>query len=385
MSVFSRSRKCVWPVVAAAIAFSLIGSIASAGYPAPQAKPAPPVPMVANSIQPREGVITPKLTELWSVGGDNDPQGDLVNQPFEIRLAADGTVYVADRGDVCIRVFDAKGKFLRQVGRKGQGPGDYDSPFFIDVDAQGRIHVLDMRSLRVTRFDPTGKYETSFRMDKSAIQIRVDGRGRLYCGEMSSGVPQISTEFKTVQQSLTIVRFDPDGRNPNRSRPFPSMKMMMKTMPGGGIVSGSSPTSPQVGWSIAPDGKLWLGNNETYDVGVFDPDNNPLFRFGREYRPVRNKAYDEIAVENRKNSVATELFPAYAPDFFFDEAGNAWFRLYRNDDKNEPYRYDVFSPQGVYLKQYVLPCRIYQVRNGKMIAVVETEEGFRALKCYQYR
>jgi hypothetical protein len=340
--------------------------------------------MVANPIQPRDGIITPKLTELWSVGGDNDPQGDLVNQPFEIRLAADGTVYVSDRGDVCIRVFDAKGKFLRQVGRKGQGPGDYDTPFFIDVDAQNRVHVLDMQSQRVTKFDPIGKYESSFRMEKAALQIRLDGQGRIFCGEISRGETQPSSEFKTIQQYSTIVRYDPDGRNPSRSGPYPSMKMMMKAMPGGGVISTSSRDGAQTCWSVSPDGKLWLGNNETYELGVFDPDGKPLFRFGREYKPVQKKASDVIPAENRKSFAAPEFFPAFATDFFFDEAGNAWFRLYRNDDKAEPYRYDVFSPQGVYLKQYVLPCRIYQVRNGKMIAVVETEEGFRALKCYQY-
>ncbi len=119
-------------------------------------------------------------------------------------------------------------------------------------------------------------------------------------------------------------------------------------------------------------------------MGVFDPDGKPLFRFGREYKPVKSKVNESIAPENRKTPSDTEFFPAYAPDVFFDEAGNAWLRLFRNDDKSEPYRYDVFSPQGVYLKQYVLPCRIYQVRNGKMIAVTETEEGFRVLKCYRF-
>ncbi|MCX6560249.1 MAG: 6-bladed beta-propeller, partial [Candidatus Aminicenantes bacterium] len=170
MAVFLRSRNSAWPVIAAVLAFGLIRTAAASDAPVPQTKPAAPIKMVSNPIQPRDGVVTPKLTELWSVGGDNDPQGDLVNQPFEIRLGADGTVYVSDRGDVCIRVFDAKGKFIRQVGRKGQGPGDYDTPFFIDVDGQGRIHVLDMRSQRVTRFDPIGKYEASFRAEKPALQ-----------------------------------------------------------------------------------------------------------------------------------------------------------------------------------------------------------------------
>ena len=52
--------------------------------------------------------------------------------------------------------------------------------------------------------------------------------------------------------------------------------------------------------------------------------------------------------------------------------------------KKEPYLYDVFSPEGVYLKQVVVPFRIYQVRKDRMYAIVETEEGFRVLKCYRF-
>ncbi|MDD8024996.1 MAG: 6-bladed beta-propeller [Acidobacteriota bacterium] len=378
-----RFPKFVPQAVAAILCLGSVGSVA-VGASSPQDKPAPAVRMVANAIKPRDGVVTSKLTELWSIGGEDDARGELVNRPFEIRLAADGTAYVSDWGDVCIRVFDARGKLLRQVGRKGQGPGEYDVPFYFDVDGQGRIYVLDMRSMRVTRFDPAGKFEAGFRLEKIASQIRVDGRGRIFAGEMSVGEPNYSAEFKIVERLLTIVRYDPDGRNAIRIGPFKSEKMSMKGMPGGGIVSGSSPFSPQAGWGIDPDGRLWLGHSETYEIGVLDPDGKPLFRFGRAWKPVRNKSFDEIAVANRKNSVVTEYFPAYAPDFSFDEAGNVWLRMFRNDDKGEPQRYDVFSPQGVYLKQVVLPCRIYQVRHGKMIGVVETEDGYKTLKCYRY-
>lgn len=384
MRGLSKSRKSALLAAAAILGSFAIGLSAAPGTSIPQDRAVSAIPRIANLSQPRDGVLTPKLTELWSVGGENDPQGELINRPFEIRLASDGTVYVLDWGDTCIRVFDARGKLLRQVGRKGQGPGDFDTPCWFDVDGGGRIHVVDMRNMRVTRFDPSGKYETSFRLEKIASGIRVDGRGRIWCGEMATGEPELTSEFKIVQRMLTLVRYEADGKNPRRVGPFSSEKMMMKAVGGGGVVSGSSPAAPQAGWAIAPDGRLWLGHNQSYDIGVFDADGQPLFRFGRDFKPVRNNSFYEIAPANRKNTVVPETFPAFAPDFFFDEAGNIWLRMFRNDDKDEPHRYDVFSPQGVYLKQLVLPCRIYQAWNGRMIGLVETEEGFRVLKCYRY-
>jgi hypothetical protein len=355
------------------------------GFAKAQTKPAGGVPMVANPIQPRDGVVTPKLTELWSVGGEKDPGSELLNRPFEVRVTEDGFVYVLDWGDTCIRIFDAKGKFVRQVGRKGQGPGDFDTPCWFDIDLQGGIFVLDGRNMRVSRFDRDGKFLGSFRLEKFADPIRLDRSGRIFCGEKSRGTEALSSEFRKIEQTLSIARYAPDGKIAIRIGPFPADPIIMKAV-GESMMSLSSPVAPQTGWGIDPQGRLWEGFNGAYELGVFDPDGKPLFRFGREFKPVKNKALDKLTVQNRKMTTQPEFLPAFVPDFFFDEKGNAWLRMYKNpEDKDEPYRYDVFSPEGVYLRQIVAPARIYQVRNGKMYAIGETEDGFKTLKCYQFQ
>jgi len=343
------------------------------------------VRMVANPSQPKNGLGSPKLTELWSVGGEKDPSGELLNRPFEIKVATDGTVYVLDRGDTCIRSFDASGKFIRQIGRKGQGPGDIETLCWFDLDSQGRIYVLDWQNKRVSRFERDGKFLGSFRLEKFAAQIRIDPSGRIFCGEKSRGTEALSSEFRRIEQTLSIARYAPDGGSSVRIGPFPADPIIMKAQ-GESVMSLSSPQAPQTGWGIDPEGRLWAGFNGAYEIGVFDPDGKPLFRFGREFKPVKNKALDKLTIQNRKTTTLPEFLPAFVQDFFFDEKGNAWFRMYRNEeDKDEPYRYDVFSPEGVYLRQIAVPFKIYQVRNGKMYAIVETEDGFKTLKCYQFQ
>ena len=94
-------------------------------------------------------------------------------------------------------------------------------------------------------------------------------------------------------------------------------------------------------------------------------------RGGYNERPIRNVI-----------SLGNPDFPAFSPDFFFDDAGNAWFRLFKNDDDKD-FLYDVFLPEGIYLRQIIAPFRIYQIRNGKGYAIVETDEGFKALRCFR--
>jgi outer membrane protein assembly factor BamB len=345
------------------------------GFQTPQTKTPDGIRMVANPLQPRDGVQKPKYTREWSVGGDSDPQGNLINRPFDVRVAKDGSVYVLDLGDTCIRQFDAKGKFVRQIGRSGQGPGEYNAPMYFDVDAGNQIFVVDGQNLRVTCFDKDGKPLNNFRVEKFCTQIRADGRGRLFLGETSSiESDKLTSEFKEMVQKLTILRTDPDGGNALRIGPFIGQKFMIKAQ-GQGAVSLSSHYSPLTGWGIAPDGRLYVGYNGEYEISAYDPDGKILFRFGREYQRQKIKS-------SRPGAKGPEYFPAFAPDFFFDDAGNIWLRQFNNENDKDSL-YDVFSPEGIYLKQIVAPFRIYQVRNGKVYAIVETDEGFKTLSCFR--
>lgn len=363
------------------IASSLPGAVSAnrplnfSGFQIPQTKTSDGVRLVANPIQPRDGVQKLKYAQEWSVGGENEPQGDLINRPFDVRVGKGGSVFVLDLGDTCIRMFNAQGKFVRQIGRKGQGPGEYDMPISFDIGAADEIFVFDGANLRATRFDKEGKPLHNFRVEKFCTQIRTDGRGRLYLGEISSSeTAGLSSEFKEVVQKLTILRTDQEGRNPLRIGPFIGMKLMVKAQ-GQGAISMSSPFSPMTGWGVAPDGHILAGYNEKYEISVHDPDGKILFRFGREYKPLKIKS-------SRRGAKGPDYFPAFSPDFFFDDAGNAWFRLFKNDDDKD-FLYDVFSPEGIYLKQIIAPFRIYQIRNGKAYAIVETDEGFKTLRCFR--
>lgn len=347
-----------------------------AAYPV-QTKVVDGVRSVMNPVEPRDGVFTPKYVEEWSVGGENDPQGELVNRPFEVRIGTDGLVYILDWGDTCIRIFDAKGKFVRQVGRKGQGPGEIDTPAYLDVTPAGEITILDSRNMRISRFAKDGTFLKSFRMDKFSSLVRTDGLGRIYRGEESTAEPSgTSSNYREIIQTLTIVRTDVEGGNPKRFGPFIGRKFLQKS-DGAGVMMLGSQASPTTGWGVDRNGGVYAGYNEKYEVGVYDSEGKILFRFGRKFEPVKNPRYKpSTAYAQPENQ------PAFNPEFFFDETGNIWLPLFRAGDK-DPFLYDIFSPEGIYIRQIVVPFRIYRVWKGNAYAVVETEEGFKAVKCYR--
>jgi len=63
----------------------------------------------------------------------------------------------------------------------------------------------------------------------------------------------------------------------------------------------------------------------------------------------------------------------------FDEAGNLWVELYKEDTTKE-FTYDVFSPEGIYLKQVRTDQRIFQFKNGRVYSIVRPEDGYPSIK-----
>jgi len=71
--------------------------------------------------------------------------------------ADDERIYVADSQVPMVRVYDHDGAFITNIGRRGEGPGEYSYPGPITAAADGRVFVLDARHARVNVYAPDGE------------------------------------------------------------------------------------------------------------------------------------------------------------------------------------------------------------------------------------
>jgi sugar lactone lactonase YvrE len=71
-------------------------------------------------------------------------------------------LYVTDTGEHRLAVFDGQGAFLRYLGQRGTGEGEYNFPLDVEVDGDGNIFVLDALNARVQVLDPEGRFLRSF-------------------------------------------------------------------------------------------------------------------------------------------------------------------------------------------------------------------------------
>lgn len=79
---------------------------------------------------------------LFDIGKRGDGPGEF-NLPRDAAVAPDGTLYVVDGGNFRVQVFDTDGKFLRTFGTIGRQAGQFSRPKEISIDVEGNVYVID--------------------------------------------------------------------------------------------------------------------------------------------------------------------------------------------------------------------------------------------------
>lgn len=62
--------------------------------------------------------------------------------------------------------------------------------------------------------------------------------------------------------------------------------------------------------------------------------------------------------------------------------GLPWIEMFNEDDR-ENFAYDVFSPEGIYLKHSHIKYRLYQFKDGKAYSIIRTDEGDKVIKRFR--
>jgi len=109
-----------------------------------------------------EGRVLMVLGNRQGHPGNNDAE-DAFNQPTNVAFRSNGNFYVSD-GYVNSRVieFTPEGEYVRHWGKKGTGDGEFNLVHDVQVDSRGRVYVADRNNQRVQVFDDTGKFLTKW-------------------------------------------------------------------------------------------------------------------------------------------------------------------------------------------------------------------------------
>ncbi len=110
--------------------------------------------------------LNPEGHVLLALGRMRLPGDDVLhfNQPTDVAFDRDGNIYVADGyGNSRVLKFDRYGNPLSGWGMKGSGPGQFDLPHTIVIDGE-RVYVGDRENARIQIFDTSGRFLREWRL-----------------------------------------------------------------------------------------------------------------------------------------------------------------------------------------------------------------------------
>ncbi len=140
--------------------------------------------------------------------------GPPFNGCTNLAIAPDGRLYVADGyGNCRVHVFDADGELLFSFGEVGVGPGQFHLPHGIAIGTDGRVYVCDRENDRIQVFDLDGEYLTQWTDVQRPCQVAVDRDGYVYAAELwrPKGKGSFTRGFMPEDRPGRVTIFDGNG------------------------------------------------------------------------------------------------------------------------------------------------------------------------------
>jgi hypothetical protein len=136
----------------------------------------------------REGKVLLTLGRA-GVAGDGP---DSFNKPSDVLVAPNGDIFVADGhgpgSNARIVKFSAEGKFIKAWGKEGTGPGEFNNPHSLAMDSMGRLFVADRGNSRIQIFDQGGIFLEEWRQFGRPSGVFIDKNDALYVADSESNM-----------------------------------------------------------------------------------------------------------------------------------------------------------------------------------------------------
>ncbi len=290
------------------------------------------------------------------------PEDIFFNSPVSVTSDNKGNIYICDYRANDIKKFDSSGRFIKVIGREGQGPGEFSWPFEA-VFAKDRLIVWDMRNRRLCALTPEGEFIKALKI--TGETGRPQKMRALPNGDVVIGFEKIYFGQPDKPQDYLIEIYSPELK-PKKTVYSHEIWRNRYIRGDFGLANVPQPFAPLVYWDVSPEGKIIIGYSAQYEINIYDSFGQKFSSFTRPHKKVKVTAEDkkqhfegmtfssggvikqgapDFIIKNTK-------FPKYKPVFntlLVDSEGNILIHVYPKN-KKEMYRYfDAFGPEGNFI------------------------------------
>ncbi len=159
--------------------------------------------------------FTPKgeLLQVLGKRGQTALKGPVLNRPSAVVTTPKGDAFVSDGyGNNRVVHYDREGKFVKEWGRLGQGVGEFSQPHTIALDSKGRLYVAERNNCRVQIFDQEGRSLAQWRNLMNPWGIWITPKDEVYiCGSSPARWTELGNLGNPPHDAL-MIKFDTTGR-----------------------------------------------------------------------------------------------------------------------------------------------------------------------------
>jgi len=284
-------------------------------------------------------------------------------------LAVDNqeNIYAMDQGEKHVNVYDKKGNFLRTIGRKGEGPGELQSPDDIFIIKTDNLVIEDFIR-NISYFSTTGKFIRSLSTAKIfPIGVLLNSQGNILTvtniNEPNKWGKEISLYDENLNYLITIISIPKPKPNPQILEPF----------------------QPKINWTLYEDENIIVSYKEEYELQIFNFKGELVKKIIKVYEPIKITEEDVKLSVGRVSEGRKLVVPKYFPAIYSlttDDEGRIFVHTYEKAG-NGKYFNDVFDQEGRYTAKIPLKDHLKIWKKGKLYAIEEDEEGFQVIKRYR--
>ena len=151
-----------------------------------------------------------KLVRTLGTDGKSGLGENEFNKPSDVAIGSGGDIYVSD-GYANSRVmrFGAGGEFKQSWGKKGDGRGEFDLVHNIVIDKKGRVYIADRENERVQIFDANGKFLEQWKHVGKPFGLYIDDKMNVYITDGES-----NNVYVVSERGKVLSKFGKTGGGP---------------------------------------------------------------------------------------------------------------------------------------------------------------------------
>lgn len=206
-------------------------------------------------------------------------EDDLMFQFFRVTDAQplpDGGLAVANGGTGEIRIYDAEGRYVRTVGRSGEGPGEFRSIGWIALRPPDSIVAGDIRLRRITVFDGRGNY---VRTVTTLGPSRDDSRAALAAPEplgLFGDASFLAVSYDgpaavagPVRPAARILHYTPDATSSDLLGSWPGNELYL--LGEGARLGVFVPPFQRITRFVVGSEQFWIGDSDRWELRSYSP------------------------------------------------------------------------------------------------------------------